>query len=137
MQNISSTEELKKAINLLEEEHFIKEQDFRRQLFITYTSLRPVNILKSTLMEISSPSILEEVSGTGMGLIGGFLSRKIFVGTSGNAIRKLLGSVLQLGVTALVTQNSGIIQSAGMSLIQRLINSRQKSTVRMTPSKGE
>jgi hypothetical protein len=130
MQKISSSEELKKAIHLLEEEHQFKELVLRKQLFLTYTSLKPSNILKNTLKEITSPSLMEEFSGTGMGLIGGFLSKKIFVGTSGNAIRKLIGSVLQLGVTAVVAQNSGLIQSAGMSLIQNLINRRARLRAR-------
>jgi hypothetical protein len=127
MQQISSSVELKRAIHLLEEEHFIKEQELRKQFFVAYTSLKPLNILKNTLREISSPSIMEEISGTGIGMIGGFLSRKIFVGTSGNVIRKLLGSLLQLGVTAVVSQNSGIIQTAGMSLIQSLIHRHKMS----------
>jgi hypothetical protein len=40
---------------------------------------------------------------------------------SGNRIRKLIGSALQLGVTAVVSQNSGVIQSAGISLIKYFI----------------
>jgi hypothetical protein len=127
MQNITSTEKLKEAIQILEEEYYVKEQELRKQLFVTYSSLKPFNILKNTLKEITSPTLIEEISGSGIGLIGGFLSRKIFVGTSGNVIRKVLGSLLQLGVTAVVSQNSGIIQSAGMSLIQRLIQ-RHKMT---------
>jgi hypothetical protein len=127
MQNITSTEKLKEAIQILEEEYYVKEQELRKQLFVTYSSLKPFNILKNTLKEITSPTLIEEISGSGIGLIGGFLSRKIFVGTSGNVIRKVLGSLLQLGVTAVVSQNSGIIHSAGMSLIQRLIQ-RHKMT---------
>jgi hypothetical protein len=130
MQKISSSEELKKAIHLLEEEHQFKELVLRKQLILTYTSLKPSNILKNTLKEITSPSLVDEFSGTGMGLVSGFLSKKIFVGTSGNAIRKLIGSVLQLGVTAVVAQNSGLIQSAGMSLIQNLINRRARHRAR-------
>jgi hypothetical protein len=121
MQNIQSSAELKREIIILEEEQFNSEQVLRRQLFVTYTSLKPINILKNTIKDISSPSLMDDISGTGIGMIGGFLSRKIFVGTSGNVIRKLIGGVLQLGVTAVVAQNSGIIQTAGISLIQRLI----------------
>lgn len=127
MQSISSSEELKKAIHLLEEEHSIKEQLLRKQLFDTYTSLKPLNILKNTLKEFTSPTLMDEISGTGIGMVGGFLSRKIFVGTSGNVIRKIIGSLIQLGITTVVSQNSGLIQSAGMSLIQRFIQSRKLS----------
>lgn len=118
-------EDLKEAIQLLESENNITGQILKEQLIVTYGSLKPLNILKNTLREISSPSLMEEISGTGIGLIGGFLSRKIFVGTSGNMIKKLIGSVVQLGVTTVVTQNSGLIQSAGSALFQYLIQRKK------------
>jgi hypothetical protein len=119
MQNITSAAELKDAIQLLEAEQSIKGQLLREQLFLTYESLKPVNLLRNALKEISStPYLIDNISGTAMGLLGGFLSKKIFVGTSGNLIRKLFGSVLQFGVTNLVAQNSEIIKSVGQALIQ-------------------
>jgi hypothetical protein len=60
-----------------------------------------------------------------MGLLGGFLSKKIFVGASGNLIRKLIGSVLQFGVTNLVAQNSEIIKSVGQGLIQHFFQKKK------------
>jgi hypothetical protein len=125
MQKISSRAELHEAILLLETENDITGQIFKEQLILTYVSLKPLNILKNTLHEFSSPSLIEEISGTGIGTLGGFLSRKIFVGTSGNLIRKLLGSVLQLGVTTVVTQNSGLLQSAGSALIQHFFQRKK------------
>ena len=76
MQNIQSSAELRSAIKLLEEEHFISEQALRRQLFVTYTSLKPINILKNTIKEISSPSLMDEISGTGIGLDRRFFIKK-------------------------------------------------------------
>ena len=129
MQKISSAADLKTAIQDLETENKINGKIFRDQLFITYLSLKPLNIIKSTLQGISAPTLTEEISGTGIGLLGGFLSRKIFVGTSGNTIRKLIGSALQLGVTAVVSQNSGVIQSAAISLVKYFIQrNRKKAT---------
>ena len=126
MQNINSAAELKDAIQLLEAEQSIKGQLLREQLFLTYEGLKPVNLLKNALKEISStPYLIDNISGTAMGLLGGFLSKKIFVGTSGNLIRKLFGSVLQIGVTNLVTQNSEIIKSVGQALIQHFFQKKK------------
>ena len=126
MQNITSAAELKDAIQLLEAEQSIKGQLLREQLFLTYESLKPVNLLRNALKEISStPYLIDNISGTAMGLLGGFLSKKIFVGTSGNLIRKLFGSVLQIGVTNLVTQNSEIIRSVGQALIQHFFQKKK------------
>jgi hypothetical protein len=126
MQNITSVVELKDAIQLLEAEQNIKGQLLREQLFLTYESLKPVNLLKNALKEISStPYLIDNISGTAMGLLGGFLSKKIFVGASGNLIRKLFGSVLQIGVTNLVTQNSEIIKSVGQTLIRHFFQKKK------------
>jgi hypothetical protein len=126
MQNITSAAELKDAIQLLEAEQSIKGQLLREQLFLTYEGLKPVNLLKNALKEISStPYLIDNISGTAMGLLGGFLSKKIFVGASGNLIRKLFGSVLQIGVTNLVTQNSEIIKSVGQALIQHFFQKKK------------
>ena len=126
MQNITSAVELKDAIQLLEAEQSIKGQLLREQLFLTYEGLKPINLLKNALKEISStPYLIDNISGTAMGLLGGFLSKKIFVGVSGNLIRKLFGSVLQIGVTNLVTQNSEIIKSVGQALIRHFFQKKK------------
>jgi hypothetical protein len=126
MQNINSAAELKDAIQLLEAEQSIKGQLLREQLFLTYEGLKPINLLKNALKEISStPYLIDNISGTAMGLLGGFLSKKIFVGASGNLIRKLFGSVLQIGVTNLVAQNSETIKSVGQALIQHFFQKKK------------
>ena len=126
MLNINSAAELKDAIQLLEAEQSIKGQLLREQLFLTYEGLKPINLLKNALKEISStPYLIDNISGTALGLLGGFLSKKIFVGASGNLIRKLFGSVLQIGVTNLVTQNSEIIKSVGQALIRHFFQKKK------------
>ena len=126
MQNITSTAGLKDAIQLLEVEQGIKGQLLKDELLLAYESLKPVNILRNTLKEISSsPYLIDNISGTAMGLLSGFLSKKIFVGTSGNLIRKLIGSFLQFGVTNVVAQNSEVIKSVGHALIQHFFRKKK------------
>jgi hypothetical protein len=126
MQNITSSAGLKDAIKLLEAEQEIKARLLKEQLYITYESLKPVNLIRHTLKEISSsPYLIDNLSGTAMGLLSGFLSRKIFVGTSGNLIRKLVGSILQFGVTNVVAQNSDIIKSVGQAIFQYFFRKKE------------
>jgi hypothetical protein len=127
MQNITSSAGLKDAIKLLEAEQEIKAQLLKEQLYLTYESLKPVNLLRHTLKEISSsPYLIDNISGTAMGLLSGFLSRKIFVGSSGNLIRKLIGSILQFGVTNVVAQNSDVIKSIGQALLQHYFRKKKQ-----------
>jgi hypothetical protein len=128
MQNISSSAALKDAIQLLEVEQEIKGQLLKEQLYIAYESLKPLNLLKHTLKEISSsPYLLDNISGSAMGLLSGFLSKKIFVGASGNIIRKLIGSFLQFGVTNVVAQNSDVIKSIGQAVLQHFFRKKNQT----------
>ena len=125
MQNITSIAELKNSILLLETEQSIKGQLLKDQMFLTYESLKPVNLIRHTLKEISSsPYLIENISGSAMGLLSGFLSR-IFVGTSGNLFKKLFGSVLQFGVTNIVAQNSDVIKTVGQSVLQHIFRKKE------------
>jgi hypothetical protein len=128
MQNITSSAALKDAIQLLEVEQEIKGQLLKKQLYIAYESLKPLNLLKHTLKEItSSPYMIDNISGGVMGLVSGFLSRKIFVGASGNLIRKLIGSFLQFGVTNVVAQNSSVIRSVGQAIFHHFFRKKNQT----------
>ena len=128
MENITSLAGLKDAIQLLEVDQGIKGQLLKEQLYIAYENLKPVNLIKHTLKEISSsPYLIDNISGTAMGLLSGFLSKKIFIGSSGNLIRKFIGSVLQFGVTNIVAKNSDVIKSVGQALLQLFLTKRNIS----------
>jgi hypothetical protein len=127
MQNITSSTALKDAIQLLEVDQGIKGQLLKEQLQITYESLKPVNLIRHTLKEISSsPYLIDNISGTAMGLLSGFLSKKMFVGSSGNLIRRVIGSALQFGVTNIVAQNSEVIKSVGQAMLQLFFNKKKQ-----------
>jgi hypothetical protein len=127
MQTISSISELKNAIQLLESEQYLKGQVLKKQFFLVYESFKPVNLITSTLNDIAkSPFLIDNMAGTAIGLFSGFLTKKIFIGSSGGIIRKLLGSLLQFGITNVVAQNSGLIKSLGQFIFQRLIHKKEE-----------
>jgi hypothetical protein len=132
MQNITSIAELKNAIQLLEVEQFDKGQLLKEQFFITYESLKPVNLLRRTVNDIaSSPYLIDNILGASMGLVSGFVSKKIFIGASGNKLRILLGHVLQLGVTNFVALHPGAIRTIGWSFIQHLTRKNRMNSVKL------
>lgn len=126
MQPISNIADLKKAIELLEVEQASNGQLLKEQFYMTYESLKPANIFKSSLKEVvSSPFIIDTLINTGVGLATGYLSKKIVVGTSVNIFRKLIGSVLQLGVTSAVRQHPDTLMSIG-HFIFKLFRKKEK-----------
>ncbi len=119
MENITTSSELLEAIKILEAEQDFKGQVLKTQFFLTYESLKPINLINSTLKDISSsPYLLDNILGTAMGLVSGFLSRKLIVGGSSSIIRKLLGSILQFGVTNLVAQHPDMLKNLGRFIMQ-------------------
>lgn len=132
MQSITSSDELRFAIELLEVEQAVKGQLLKDQFFITYDSLKPINMLKRTLREItSSQYLVDNIPGAIMGLASGYLSKKLIIRGSGNILRRLLGSLLQFGVTNVVAKNSDIIKSAGVSIFdyflhKKIMNSKNR-----------
>jgi F0F1-type ATP synthase assembly protein I len=122
MQEITSIAGLRNAILQLESEQEISKQLLKEQFYITYENLKPIALLKSAIKDISSsPYLVDNLSGTLMGLASGYLTKKMVVGSSGNLIRKLIGSVLQFGVTNVVAQHSNIITSVGKAVLQHFI----------------
>jgi hypothetical protein len=126
MQNITSVDGLRNAIQLLETEQKNKGELLKKQVMITYESLRPVNLIKNTLKDLFSSSFEgENISGIAAGITGGYLLKKLFVGRSGNPFKKLLGSIIQLGLTNVIAQNSQLIRSFGEGVF-RLFSEKKK-----------
>jgi len=122
MENITTSIELKNAIQRLTVEQAIEGQLLKEQFYFAFESLKPINILRDTLHDITtSPHLIDSILGTAAGLVSGYFSRKIMmIGASGNLVRKLLATVLQLGVTNVVSQNPEKIKSIGEFIIQRI-----------------
>jgi len=126
MENITSSAGLKNNIQLLIIEQAILGQQLKEQFFVTYESFKPANLLRNTLREaISSPHLIDDILGTVVGLATGFVSKKIVIGASGNLIRKLLGSITQLGVTTVVAQHPDTIKSIGQFIFQHLFRNKK------------
>ena len=111
MSHLKYTRLLKDQIQLLEVEQYTQGQILKEQFMVIYESLRPINLIKSTLKEIAtSPIIGDNVLGSIMGLATGYLSKKIVVGGSANPFRKIFGSLLQMGVANTVAKHPEIIR---------------------------
>jgi len=112
MDNITSMHELKNAIQLLEVEQAEKLQQLKEQSLLSIEVIKPMNLFKNAVKDIvKSPRLLDNMLDTGVGLATGLITKRIFTGASANIIRKLLGTVLQLGITEAAKKNSDFIKS--------------------------
>jgi hypothetical protein len=103
MQRITSIEALRNKRRLKQDELILKEQEVKEQFNRTLESLKPVNLARSMVIHVvRSPYFIDNVIGIGVGLATGYLSRKLVTGASRLIVRKLLGSVLQVGMAKLI-----------------------------------
>lgn len=118
MGKVTSTFELKIAIQQLEGKQAIEVQLLKDEFH---------NVLNTTLKSIpTSPYLIENIINTGVGLVTGYISKKLIVGKSSNSIRNILGSILQFGVTNAVTQHSGAFRSVSHLLSNFFINHKRE-----------
>jgi hypothetical protein len=126
MQKITSAIELEGAIRSLEEIQADQGRVLKEQFFIVIESIKPVNIIKSTFKDVAtSPKLMSEILSTTIGLAAGYVSNKTIVGSSGNLLRKLVGTVLQFGVTTLIIKNPDAVRSLGQTLLQRFLSKKE------------
>ena len=128
MEKITSTIKLRESILLLEIKQANEERLLKEQFKITCESLKPANLLKHTLNElVTSPNLKGTILNTGLSLVAGYLSKKVVVGSTINPLKKVLGTLLQVTVSNLVSKNSDKIESTVMRLIN--IFSKKNTTV--------
>ena len=127
MKKITSIVELRESILLLEIKQANEGRLLKEQFKTTYESLRPVNLIKNKFNELTtSPDFKGKLLNATLSLAAGYLSRKVVVGATHNPLKQLLGTLLQMGVTGIVSKNADGIKSTAMDLISHFLN--KKST---------
>ena len=118
--NITTLEELKKAISILEIEKEVKEQQLKTQFDLTLESLNPINILKNAIKKkVTAPDLVENIVGAALGISSGYALKKFVVRGSANILRQLFGTLLQFGTVKLLANKANVLKRFG-----RFISSR-------------
>jgi hypothetical protein len=94
----SKKEILKEAIILMEHKQARELIALKDEVHLTYESLRPINLLKHTLHEISSsPDVRKNLLNGAIGLASGYLARKV-EGHSATPVKRILTTLAQFAV---------------------------------------
>lgn len=102
---IKTGDDLKSAIAALEKRKEVEEAEIKYELKETYETYKPANILKNTLVEVSSsPKFKHNLLNIALGLGAGYLSRKLVIGRSAGLLKRIVGTALQFGVTSLIAK---------------------------------
>ncbi|MBA4409499.1 MAG: hypothetical protein Q8S54_07920 [Bacteroidota bacterium] len=119
----SASDSLKESIRLLEIRQEEEGRELKEQFRATYESLKPINLLKISLKELAgSAEIKNTLFETVVSILTGYLTKKMMVGSKSNPLLKILGALLQFGVTSLVAKNAESIRNFISDLIDRLFH---------------
>jgi hypothetical protein len=125
MEKITSQEELRESIILLEIKQASQKKLLKEQFMITYESVKPVNLIKNKFNDIvSSPNLKENLLNAALSLAAGYLSKKVIIGSTQNPLKQLFGTLLQVGVTGIVSKNSDGIKSTAMDIIGKILRKK-------------
>lgn len=129
METITSAYGLKQAIQQTETRHAFQGQQLREQFQSTYQSLKPSSLLRSTLSKLIEPSSLTNLLlKTSLALATGIFAKSIIAGSSGNIVRRLIGSALQVAVTSTIAQPPASIKALGRNLFLQILSKKGKKT---------
>ena len=127
MSKLDPSTQLKDAIRELENRRTEELYLVKEHLYLTYESLSPLNMVKNALQRVvDSQQVRKSLLDVALSAATGYVSRKIFVGSSRNPIRWLLGSLVQNEVSGIVSKNATNIEWSVMNLLSRGLAKLQK-----------
>lgn len=123
MEKQSAVDSLKESIRLLENRQAEEGIILKKHFEITYESLKPVNLIKNSLKELTgSVEIKNSLFETVVSIITGYLTKKIMVSSKSNPFMKIFGLLLQFGVTTVVAKNVESIRNFILDLVDKFLN---------------
>lgn len=127
LERVANTTELDIAIKRLKRKAELQEADIKDQIHTILVSLKPTNLLKTTIHEVQeSTELKHNLFKVALGLGAGYFSRKLVVGKSAGLIKKALGTALQFGVTQFISKkgddDSNRLHSKKKNLFQRILS---------------
>jgi len=126
MRSKNETDSLNELIILEERKHDTQLELLKEQFHIAYESVKPVNLIKSVLHEVTaSPEIKNDMASNVIGLGTGFLSKRLLVDGSHSPIKRVIGTVVQFAIANLVSKHSDTIKTIGGNLIKHFFNKRK------------
>jgi hypothetical protein len=112
---------LKESIRRLEIRQEEEGKILKEQFKITYESLKPLNLIKNSLRELAnSVDIKNSIFETVVSIVSGYVSQKFIVNSKSSTMKKILGVLMQFGVTSFVSKKSEEVGNFLSNFINRL-----------------
>lgn len=127
--NINNSEELEKVIIELEKRKVVQEQHLREAFKATRESFRPINLIKSSIREIThTPEVRDSAIKTAAGIAVGLLTKDMFIGRAIPVIKKLVAGALENGVQNTFKSTGKTIKAIGTVLLNQIFKKKNTTT---------
>lgn len=128
MKKQSAREALRESIRQLEIQQAHEGEELKAQFKATYESLKLVNLVKSSLKEVTeSVEIKNTLFESIISVVSGYVSRKLMVNKNSNPFLKIVGLVMQFGITNLVAKNAEVIREYITQLIDKFLHPKEET----------
>ena len=122
----NETDALDESILVLQEKRANEFGVLKEHLQEAYTSFKPINLIKSTLKEISaSPEIKSDMISNAIGIGTGLIAKRLIVGSSHNPVKRLFGTVLHFAIANVVAKHTGDVKAIGQTLLHRIFKRKR------------
>ncbi len=122
MSKVSPNDSLNMSLSLLEQKRAAEFQDLKHQLHMTGESLKPANILKGVVRDITGSTQFRSVLIKAViGLALGVVAKKLVTNQSHNKTHRAVGNALQYGISFLAADRGNLLKSAGMYAANHII----------------
>ena len=130
MKKPTPKELLRESIRQLEIKQAEEGELLKVQFKATYESLKLVNLVKSSLKELTnSVEIKNNLFESIVSIVTGYLTKKLMISSKSNPFMKIIGLVLQFGVTNLVAKNAESIRTYITDLIDKFLHPEEEEEV--------
>lgn len=114
-----ATDKLARDLLLLEAKRSNDWDDLTEEVREGFESLRPINLIKSTVKEMTeAPDIKGGVGKVAIGMATGYLLKKIFFRSSHNPLKNIAATAFQTLATNIATRNSDKIKEGGIDVFE-------------------
>ena len=112
--------------------------DLKQQLRNTGESLKPGNLIKGAVRDItSSPQLKSMLIKAAIGIAAGYVAKRLITRQRHNNRNQILGNALQYGISFLASKQNNLLKSAGIYVANQLIQSiRQRRLERRLEREG-
>jgi len=127
MSQKNAVDSLKESIRLLEIQKAEEGQILKEQFKRTYESLKLVNLIKSSIKDLTdSVEIKNNLFESIVSILTGYLTEKIMVRSKSNPAMKIIGRILQFGITKVVANYAESIRIYFSDQIDKLLHPEEE-----------